>query len=258
MIRHVLVTGSAGTIGRAVCKALLAAGHRVRGFDLVPTPAVADSIVGDIANAELWEPAMQGVTAVVHLAAALEWLDFLRDQVPANVIAIYHLFEAARRHHVPRIVLASSVMVGGRERKDKSSMRTAEEITWPWNTYGATKVFAEEMGKVYANASPTSVLAARIAWLPRDAKSAREIQAKKAYGGYVSHDDAGRFFLRTVEAEHPQLGPGSFHALYLTSRAPEASHRWVDISPARDLLGFEPQDVFPAGIPEEWGIRAEG
>jgi uronate dehydrogenase len=257
MPQTVLVTGSAGTIGRAVCKALLAAGHTVRGFDLIPTPDVPDAIVGNIADPALWQQAMPGVTAIVHLAAAMEWLEFLRDQVPANVIAIYHLFETAKQHHVPRIVLASSVMVGGKHRKDRTHLRTAEEITWPHNTYGATKVFAEEMGKVYSRQSQTSVIASRICWLPRNADSAREIQAKKAFGGYTSHDDAGRFFLRAVESQHPDLGPGTFHAMYLTSRAPDPAHRWVDISPARDLLGYEPQDVFPVGIPAEWGIRAE-
>ena len=48
--RSVLVTGSAGRIGRAVSAELRARGHRVRGFDRVPSPGLADSVVGDLAR----------------------------------------------------------------------------------------------------------------------------------------------------------------------------------------------------------------
>ena len=46
----VLVTGSAGRIGRAVSAELVARGHRVRGFDRVPSPALRETVVGDVAN----------------------------------------------------------------------------------------------------------------------------------------------------------------------------------------------------------------
>ena len=48
----VLVTGSAGRIGRAAVDALTAAGWRVRGFDRMPTPGAAESITGDLTDAE--------------------------------------------------------------------------------------------------------------------------------------------------------------------------------------------------------------
>ena len=196
---------------------------------------------------------MQGVTAVVHLAAAMEWLDFLKDQVPANVIAIYHLFEAAKRHNVPRVILASSVMVGSIHRGDKSRLRGPWEVTWPHNTYGATKVFAEEMGKVYSHQAKTCVIAARICWLPRNPDTMREIRKRNAFGGFTSHDDAGRFFLKAVDAEHETLIPGSFHVLYVVGKPPEGTSPWVDFAPARELIGFEPQDSYPNGMPAEWG-----
>ncbi|HEU0010514.1 MAG TPA: NAD-dependent epimerase/dehydratase family protein, partial [Verrucomicrobiae bacterium] len=48
----VLVTGSAGRIGQAAVAALTAAGWRVRGFDRAPTPGAAESITGDLTDAE--------------------------------------------------------------------------------------------------------------------------------------------------------------------------------------------------------------
>ena len=55
----VLVTGSAGRIGRAVVAELTARGRPVRGFDRVATPGLTDCIVGDLTDAEkrriLWD-----------------------------------------------------------------------------------------------------------------------------------------------------------------------------------------------------------
>jgi|SRR5665213_1145229 len=48
---HVLVTGSAGRIGRAVVRELKARGHFVRGFNLVATPGADEFVVSDLADA---------------------------------------------------------------------------------------------------------------------------------------------------------------------------------------------------------------
>jgi nucleoside-diphosphate-sugar epimerase len=63
---HVLVTGSAGTIGRPLCEELRRRGHAVRAFDRAPTPDVAGAIVADAAAVQA---AMRGIDAVVQLAA---------------------------------------------------------------------------------------------------------------------------------------------------------------------------------------------
>jgi len=44
----VLVTGSAGTIGRAVCKELVRRGHLVRGFDIESNPDLNDQVIGNL------------------------------------------------------------------------------------------------------------------------------------------------------------------------------------------------------------------
>src|SRR5436305_6725901 len=91
----VLVTGSAGRIGQAVVRELQARGHAVRGFDLVPTPGV-EAVVGDLADAAAVRRAVQGSTAVVHLAATPDDDDFLTKLLPNNVVGVYHVLEAAR------------------------------------------------------------------------------------------------------------------------------------------------------------------
>src|SRR6516165_5363084 len=107
----VLVTGSAGRIGRAVVAELKARGRPVRGFDLVPTPGLEDSHVGSITDSAAVQRAMQGVGSLIHLAATPDDDDFLTRLLPNNVLGCYHVLEAARLAGVRRVVLASSGQV---------------------------------------------------------------------------------------------------------------------------------------------------
>jgi NAD(P)-dependent dehydrogenase (short-subunit alcohol dehydrogenase family) len=61
----ILVTGSAGNVGRPVCRELSRRGHEVRGLDRVPTPGLRDAIVADIADEAPVRDAVRGVQAVV-------------------------------------------------------------------------------------------------------------------------------------------------------------------------------------------------
>ena len=93
----VLVTGSAGRIGQAVVRELIARGKTVRGFDVVPTPAVADHLVGSVSDAGLVRRAVHGVSAIVHLAATPDDDDFHTKLLPNNIVGTYEVLEAARR-----------------------------------------------------------------------------------------------------------------------------------------------------------------
>jgi nucleoside-diphosphate-sugar epimerase len=106
--KAVLVTGSTGRIGRAVSAELVARGHRVRGFDRVPSPALADAVVGDVANPDALARALAGMDTVVHLAATPDEADFLTCLLPNNVVGLYHVLEAARHARLARLVLVSS------------------------------------------------------------------------------------------------------------------------------------------------------
>src|SRR3954468_16504935 len=107
----VLVTGSSGRIGRAPVQELLARGHRVRGFDQVATPGLADMIVGSVTDVAAVERAMEGVATLIHLAATPDDADFLREIVPNNIIGVHNILEAAKDAKVGRVILASSGQV---------------------------------------------------------------------------------------------------------------------------------------------------
>lgn len=62
----ILVTGSSGRVGRAIC-VRLCRDHEVMGLDRMPS-STAD-VVGDVADVALLRNALRGVDAVVHTAA---------------------------------------------------------------------------------------------------------------------------------------------------------------------------------------------
>ena len=68
---RVLVTGANGFVGAALLPALRVAGHTVRAALWEPDPAFPDGVVvGDIGPDTDWRTALDGIDAVIHLAAA--------------------------------------------------------------------------------------------------------------------------------------------------------------------------------------------
>jgi nucleoside-diphosphate-sugar epimerase len=241
----VLVTGSAGRIGQAVVRELVGRGWPVRGFDRVPTPGLADALVGNITDPAAVAEAVAGAGTVVHLAATPDDDDFLTQLLPNNLVGPYHVLEAARAAGVGRLVLASSGQVTWWQRERGPWPIRADDLPTPRSWYAAAKLFVEAAGKAFAESFGLSVIVARLGWCPRSADHAREL-AETPWGPdvYLSPGDAGRFFACAVAApDHVR------HAIvYATSRP--VQRPLYDLEPARVLLGYEPQDRWPTGLSE--------
>src|SRR5262249_3526116 len=76
-MQSVLVTGSAGRIGRPFVRELKARDHCVRGFDLAATPDADESISANLTDAAAVRRAAEGVETLIHLAATPDDDDFL-------------------------------------------------------------------------------------------------------------------------------------------------------------------------------------
>jgi nucleoside-diphosphate-sugar epimerase len=174
---------------------------------------------------------------VVHLAAEPNDQDFPLLVGP-NVMGLFNVMDAARQEGVRRVVLASSIQVLSRREERQKPARVDE--AHPGNHYALTKLWAEEMGAMYARRYGMSVIAARIAWMVRDVKEARMMQQRQFYGLYLSGRDAGRFFAQAVEAESIE-----FAVLFAVSADGQG---WFEMEPARTLIGYEPQDHWPEGL----------
>jgi nucleoside-diphosphate-sugar epimerase len=119
----VLVTGANGFIGSALCRYLAAEGHSViAGIRSGETaPGWTESrIYGDLENREDFNPVVEGIDAIVHLAARVHMMretELNPDEVyrRANVEVTKRLARAAAGAGIGHFVFLSSVKVNGGE-----------------------------------------------------------------------------------------------------------------------------------------------
>lgn len=243
MAKHhrVLVTGSAGVVGTTVCQELLRRGHFVRGFDLSPSPHATESHTGSIADADAVDRAMDSIDTLIHLAATPRDGDFLTQLLPNNFVGVHSVLQSALRHKPRRVVLTSSITVMGPITGWTRTLRV-DDSTDPRSHYAVSKVFTEAMGKMYATKHSLSVITVRLGWVTRTPEEARRMKEIGAEACFLSHRDAGRFYACAVEAEDVK------HAtLFASSKPPHDVG--MDLSPARERIGYEPIDCFPSGLP---------
>ncbi|MFT3696308.1 MAG: NAD-dependent epimerase/dehydratase family protein [Kofleriaceae bacterium] len=106
----ILVTGAAGSLGRAIVDRLVEA-HPVRAFvRRVPAPHTnVETAVGDLADADAVDRAIAGCDIVVHAGATMkgDWADHERGTIQgtANVLA------SCAKHGVKQLVYISSMSV---------------------------------------------------------------------------------------------------------------------------------------------------
>lgn len=158
----ILVTGGAGFIGSHVCETLLAQGHAVRCMDNFATskranvePFLAqpgfELMEADIRSTEDCAKAMQGASAVVHLAALGSVPRSIADPLAthaANLTGMLQVLDAARVAGVKRFVYASSSSVYG----DSKELPKHEERTGlPLSPYAITKSANETYARLYAS-----------------------------------------------------------------------------------------------------------
>ncbi len=166
----VLVTGGAGYIGSALVPRLLAVGHEVRVLDRLDfggqsllgvwSDPAFELVVGDVRTPEVRERALEGVDAVVHLAAVVGDPACALDPDQAretNLEATLALVAAADERGVERLVFASTCSNYGRMPDAEGFVDEASELR-PVSLYAETKVAVEryllEEG-VFENLRPT-------------------------------------------------------------------------------------------------------
>ena len=245
MSLRVLVTGMSGLIGGAVRK------HLEGRYDLtalnrsqvhgVPT------VQADISDFDEIRPAFEGQHAVVHLAASARGGDPWEKVRDPNLIGVYNVLEAARQAGVSRVVLASSgstisgweqeypyrALVNGDYEKVRSPwpMITHETPVRPAGVYGATKVWGEALARHFVDSTELSIICLRIGLVnavdrPTDSRQ---------FSVWCSQRDISQMVENCIRAPDDL----KFDIFYALSR-----NKWGyrDLSHAKEVVGFEPQD----------------
>jgi nucleoside-diphosphate-sugar epimerase len=242
MEKITLVTGSSGKLGTAVVSELLGRGLAVRGFDRKSSDLLPETVTGDITDRATLDQAMIGVDTLIHLAATPDDDDFIGSLLPNNIASLYHVMEAARCAGVRRIVLASSSQVNWWQRLSGPFPIKESQPPAPKAWYAATKMFMESIGYSYSQMHGISVIVARIGWCPRPGQEREIHETEWAQDIYLSPRDAGRFFACCISAPETLR-----HLTVNVTSIPKRLQR-IDLSVARDVLNFAPQDTYPQGM----------
>ncbi|HXW33384.1 MAG TPA: NAD-dependent epimerase/dehydratase family protein [Acidimicrobiales bacterium] len=165
---RVVVTGGAGFIGTNLVRELLKAGfspvvldnfatgfrENVHGLD-------AGIVEGTILDPEVLDRAFEGAEAVVHLAARPSVPKSITDPLAsndANVNGTLQVLEAARRHHLSHVIVASSSSVYGANLK---LPKREDLVPMPISPYAVSKLAAEAYSLAYSSCFDLDVLALR-------------------------------------------------------------------------------------------------
>ena len=170
---RVLITGAAGRIAKHIRERLAPQCTELRLADCVPFEAHQANETAhrvDLSLEAHIAPLVVGVDAIVHLAGyprEASWSTIL----PANVVAVANLWEAALHARVRRIVYATSNhAVGFYPRSQRIDGDVAPR---PDSRYGVAKVFMESVASLYADKYGLTAMGIRIGHCAPEPSDAR-------------------------------------------------------------------------------------
>ncbi|PYY64063.1 MULTISPECIES: NAD-dependent epimerase/dehydratase family protein [unclassified Curtobacterium] len=199
----VLVTGASGFLGQATAAAVRDAGHEVRTFQRRPSGVsgvqdVAGTMTDDAAIAR----AVDGVEAVVHLAAKVSLAGDPADFARVNVEGTRSLLGAARAAGVGRFVFVSSPSVAHTGSSLVGADAGPAEPSRARGDYARTKAAAELLA-LDADAPDFAVVAVRphLVWGPGDTQLVGRI-VERARAGRLPLLDSGAALIDTLYVDN--------------------------------------------------------
>ena len=194
VFERLLLTGAAGGLGRVLRPRLKAHCRVLRLSDIAeldPAGAGEEVVRAALEDGAAVRALLEGVDAVVHLGGISVEGPF-EPILQANIVGVYHLYEAARIHRVPRIVFASSNHVTGFYRQDE--VIDARAPARPDGYYGISKAFGENLSRFYFDRYGIETVCLRIG------SSFPEPKDRRMLATWLSHDDLERLVVAALGA----------------------------------------------------------
>ena len=224
---RLLLTGAAGGLGRELRGRLKKHCGVLRLSDIAAlgSPAPGEELMpAALEQAEAVHALLAGVDAVVHLGGISVEGPF-EPILQANIVGVYNLFEAARKHGVRRIVFASSNHVTGFYRQDEVIDTRAPMR--PDGYYGISKAFGENLAQFYFDRYGIETVSLRIG------SSFPEPVDRRMLATWMSFDDLERLVVASLTA--PVVGHSVIYGMS------DNATTWWDNTKARHI-GYRPQD----------------
>ncbi len=232
MNETVLITGSAGTIGRHLRRTLRRDGRHLVLVDVAEQAGLeagedAEIVTASFTDAGAIREACAGVDAVIHLGGLSTAGYSFDDYLAVNVEGTRQVLEAAREHGVTRVVYASSHHAVGFHPNTPGSVVPDYLAARPDSYYGVSKVAGEALASLYHDRYGLDVICVRIG-------SYREVPTdQRTLWNWLSPGDCTRLFEATLRARAP-----GFRIVWGVSAN---TRRIASLDEAR-LIGYEPED----------------
>ncbi|WP_412872083.1 NAD-dependent epimerase/dehydratase family protein [Curtobacterium flaccumfaciens] len=199
----VLVTGASGFLGQATAAAVRDAGHEVRTFQRRPSgvPGVQD-VAGTMTDDAAIARAVDGIEAVVHLAAKVSLAGDAADFAGVNIEGTRSLLRVARAAGVGRFVFVSSPSVAHTGSSLVGADAGPAEPSRARGDYARTKAAAELLA-LDADAPDFAVVAVRphLVWGPGDTQLVGRI-VERARAGRLPLLDSGAALIDTLYVDN--------------------------------------------------------
>jgi uronate dehydrogenase len=226
-LSRLLLTGAAGGLGSLLRQRLAPFAQVLRlsdRLDLGPANPGEEMMPCDLADKAAVHDLVKGVDAVVHFGGiSLE--DRFEPILQSNIVGVFNLYEAVRKHGVRRVVFASSNHVTGfykqTERIDiDAPMR-------PDGLYGLSKCFGENLSRLYFDRYGIETVCLRIG------SSFPTVRDRRMLATFLGYDDLVELVRCALFA--PDVGHTVIYG------ASNNSTGWWDNSKAAHL-GWTPRD----------------
>ena len=238
MRERILITGPGGRVGTQIVP-LLREHFALRLFEVEPLALRAVSaagedeiITGDIQDFDALRRACEGVSAVIHLAAISDEADFHSKLLPVNVAGTYNVFEAARQAGVKKVIYASTgqvILNYGRETRV-----TVDMPPRPSTVYACTKLFGESLARWYSETHDMQMLVIRLCYFRAYDDALLRTPGHPVQYDWCSPRDLTQLLVKCLRSD---LKFGIFFGISKNAQGGQ----W-DLSNAKELLGYEPQD----------------
>jgi uronate dehydrogenase len=224
---RLLLTGAAGGLGRELRPRLRSLARVLRLSDvaaMAPASGSEEVMTAALQDAAAVDRIVEGSQAIVHLGGISTEGPFA-PILEANIVGVWNLYEAARRHGVRRIVFASSNHVTGFYRQDQVVAPT--DPMRPDGHYGLSKAFGENVARFYFDRYGLESVCLRIG------SSFPEPRDRRMLATWLSYDDLERLVVASLTA--PVVGCSVVYGVS------DNTTTWWDNSAAAHL-GFRARD----------------
>ncbi|GAB7528532.1 NAD(P)-dependent oxidoreductase [Pseudomonas sp. 3A(2025)] len=225
---RLLLTGAAGGLGKVLRESLQPYAKVLRLSDIsemAPAAGPHEEIQHcDLADKQAVHALVEGVDAILHFGGVSVERPF-EEILGANISGVFHIYEAARRHGVKRVIFASSNHVIGFYSQDQ--VIDAHSPRRPDSYYGLSKSYGEDMASFYFDRYGIETVSLRIG------SSFAEPLNHRMLNTWLSYDDLTQLIERALYA--PDVGHTVVYGVSDNQTV------WWDNRLASHL-GYEPKD----------------